>query len=59
MMLVHQFEVAIVTEFDEKEKLRITAVNGEDAEDEARKLVELGNIGLKGRRCISVNVYDI
>ncbi|MFA7205726.1 MAG: hypothetical protein WC102_05265 [Saccharofermentanales bacterium] len=58
MMLVHQFEVAIVTEFDEKEKLRITAVNGEDAEDEARKLVALGNIGLKGRQCISVNVYD-
>lgn len=58
MMLVHQFEVAIVTEFDEKEKLRITAVNGEDAEDEAKKLVALGNIGLKGRQCISVNVYD-
>ena len=59
MMLVHHFEVVIVTELGENEKLRITAVNGEDAEDEARKLAALGNIGLEGRQCVSVDVYDI
>ena len=59
MMVVHHFEVDIETELGEKETLSITGCNGEDAEDQARELVALGNIGLKGRQCVSVEVFDV
>ena len=57
--VIHKYEVEVTTEFNEREKLTITAVNGDDAEDLAMKLVSLGGIGLKGRECVEVQVYDI
>ena len=58
MEVVHHFEVHIVTELGEKEILSITGCNGDDAEDHARELVLEGRIGLRGRRCVSIEVYD-
>jgi len=55
---INHFDVVVTTELGEKETLNITAVNGEDAENEARELVALGRVGLKGRYCVSVEVYD-
>ena len=57
-MPVNHFDVVVTTELGEKETLNITAVNGDDAEDQARELVMLGYVGLKGTRCVSVEVYD-
>ena len=48
----------VTTELGEKETLNITAVNGDDAEDQARELVMLGCVGLKGTRCVLMEVYD-
>lgn len=56
--VIHHYKVAIETEFGEKETLRITAISGSDAEDEAIKIIATGGIGLKGRRCVSVEVFD-
>lgn len=49
----------VTTELDETETLTITAVNGDNAEDLAIKIVSLGGIGLKGRKCVTLKVYDI
>ena len=57
-MSVNHFDVIITTELGEKETLNITAMNADDAEDQTRKLVMLGNVGLKGTRCVSVEFYD-
>lgn len=57
-MPVNHFDVVVITELGEKETLNITAVNGDDAEGQARELVMLGYVGLKGTRCVSVEVYD-
>lgn len=55
---INHYEVAVETELGEKETLRITAANGDDAKEEAKTLVETGRIGLKGIRCVSMEVYD-
>ena len=55
---VNHFDVVMTTELGEKETLNITAVNGDDAEDQARELVMLGCVGLKGTRCVLMEVYD-
>ena len=57
-MPVNHFDVVVTTELGEKETLNITAVNGDDAEDQARELVMLGYVGLKGTRCVLMEVYD-
>ena len=48
----------VTTELGEKETLNITDVNGDDAEDQARELVMLGCVGLKGTRSVLMEVYD-
>ena len=55
---IHHYNVEIETEFGEKELLRITAVSGSDAEDHAEVLVKKGILGLKGKKCISIELYD-
>lgn len=57
--VINHYHVEVTTELGEKVKLNITAVNGEDAEDCAIGLVEKGALGLKGRKCISVAVFDV
>lgn len=57
--VINHYQVEITTEFGEIEKLNITAVNGEDAEECAIGLVEKGALGLKGRKCVSAAVFDI
>lgn len=56
--VIHHYNVKIETEAGEKELLSITAVSGSDAEDHAMELVTKGFIGLKGRKCVAVEVYD-
>lgn len=46
----------ITTDFDEQETLVVTAVNQTDAEFLARDLVWDGAVGLKGRRCIKIEI---
>lgn len=57
--VINHYQVEVTTELGEKVKLNITAVNGEDAEDCAIGLVEKGALGLKGRKCVSVTVFDV
>ena len=57
--VIHKYQVNVTTELKETETLAITAVSGDDAEDLAMKIVSLGGIGLKGRKCVEVQVYDI
>jgi hypothetical protein len=56
--IVHHYLVEITTDKGETDTLKITAVNGSDAEDQARDLVSNGRIGLKGRKCVSLEVFD-
>ena len=46
----------ITTDFDEQETLVVTAVSQSDAELLAIDLVRNGVVGLKGRRCIKIEV---
>jgi len=56
--VIHKFHVKVITELGETEKLSVTAVSGTDAEDLAMELVAKGAVGLKGRRCVSYEVFD-
>lgn len=56
--VVHHYKVEVITELGEKELLSITAVSGSDAEDHAMELVSKGCLGLKGTKCVSVEIYD-
>lgn len=55
---IHKYTLDITTDFDEQETLVITAVSQTDAELLARDLVRNGAVGLKGRRCIKVEVIS-
>ena len=55
---IHKYTLDITTDFDEQETLVITAVSKTDAELLARDLVRNGAVGLKGRRCIKVEVIS-
>ena len=55
---IHHYKVEIETELGEEGLLSITAVSGSDAEDLAENLVKKGLLGLKGQKCISIEVYD-
>ncbi len=55
---IHHYKMEIETELGEKGLLSITAVSGSDAEDQAEALVRKGFLGLKGTRCVSIEVFD-
>ena len=57
--IINHYMVDITTEYGEKETLSITAVNGDDAEDEARDIMVNQRIGLEGSHCIELEVIDI
>ena len=56
--VMHHYHVDVTTELDEHETLTITAVSGTDAEDQAMELVAKGLVGLQGRKCTSMEVFD-
>ena len=56
--IINHYLVEVTTEYGEKEKLSITAVNGSDAEEEARNLVANYNLGLNGTQCVELKVFD-
>lgn len=51
-------ELTLTTELGERETLNITAVSGSDAEDQATALVAKGLVGLQGRKCVAIEVFD-
>lgn len=55
---IHHFIVEVTTEMGEKEELSIAALSGTEAEYEAERIVSLGATGLKGRKCVSIEVFD-
>lgn len=57
--VINHYQVEVTTELGETEKLNITAVNGDDAENYAIGLVEKGILGLKGRKCVAAIVFDV
>ena len=55
---VHHYKVEVRTELGEKEIVRVTAVDEQDAEDLALALVMKDGVGLKGRICTYNVVVD-
>ena len=55
---VHHYKVEVRTELGEKEIVRVTAVDEQDAEDLALTLVMKGGVGLKGSICTYNVVID-
>ena len=56
--MIHHYKVKIVTELGEKETLSISAINRNDAEEEARDIIARQLIGLKGTECKELEVVD-
>ena len=54
----HHYKVEVRTELGEKEIVKVTAVDEQDAEDMALSLVMKGAVGLKGRVCTYNVVVD-
>ena len=55
---LHHYKVEVRTELDEKEIVKVTAVDEQDAEDLTLSLVMKGSLGLKGRVCTYNVVVD-
>ena len=55
---IHHYKVEVRTELGEKEIVKVTAVDEQDAEDMALSLVMKGAVGLKGRICTYNVVVD-
>ena len=55
---IHKYSLNITTEFDEQESFNITAVSQSDAELLARELVRNGAVGLKGHKCIRIEIKE-
>ena len=56
---IHHYRIHITTEYGEKETLRVSALNERDARDEATVLVLEGRFGLKGTRCVEMEVEEV
>lgn len=52
----HNYSANVVTELGEQETLNLTAISVDDAKELAVSLVSKGFIGLKGRRCIKIEI---
>lgn len=52
----HNYSANVVTELGEQETLNLTAISVDDAKEFAVSLVSKGFIGLKGRRCIKIEI---
>lgn len=57
--LVTRYAVMIETECGEKETLSVYAVDELDAQEESKEVIMRGGLGLKGVRCIKVQVEEI
>ena len=53
------YHVEVETELGETDMLRIWAVDRQDAEDTARKIVARGDVGMEGTECRKVKVIEI
>lgn len=57
--IMHHYHVDITTELNEHETLSITAVSGSDAKEQAVALVGKGLVGLRGQKCVEIEVRDV
>ena len=57
--LITRYAVMIETECGEKETLSVYAVDEMDAQEEAEKVIMCGGLGLKGVRCVKVQVEEM
>ena len=55
---IHKYSLDITTDFGEQETLVVTAVSQTDAELLARELVWNGAVGLKGHKCIRIEIKE-
>lgn len=55
---LHKYEVEVKTELGEKGTLYITACDVDDAEQEAKEIVNRGLSGLQGNVCVSTKVKE-
>lgn len=55
---IHRYDVDIITDMNEKERLSVSALSIDDAKETAIELVDKGTIGLKGLVCISVQATE-
>jgi hypothetical protein len=55
---IYHYKVTVTTELGENEILSVAALSGDDALNEAERIISLGATGLKGRKCASMEVFD-
>lgn len=55
---IHRYYVDIITDMNEEERLSVSAVSIDDAEETAVEIVAKGTIGLNGHTCISVQATE-
>lgn len=55
---IYHYKVTMTTELGENEILSVAALSGDDALNEAERIISLGATGLKGRKCASMEVFD-
>lgn len=57
--MVHRYMVNMVADCDEKTAMRVYGVSESDAMATAMSLINVGELGLKGRFCKSFNVTEV
>lgn len=55
---IHDYKVDILTDFGEKERLSITAIDKHDARGQPKAIITDGRLGLIGTRCVSIEVHE-
>lgn len=55
---IHHYKVTVTTELGENEILSVAALSGDDALNEAERIISLGATGLRGQKCASMEVFD-
>ena len=55
---IHHYKVTVATELGENEILSVAALSGDDALNEAERIISLGATGLRGKKCASMEVFD-
>ena len=55
---IHHYKVTVTTELGENEILSVAAHSGDDALNEAERIISLAATGLKGSKCASMEVFE-
>lgn len=55
---IQHYTANIVTEFDERETLNLTAISIDNAKELVRELAGNNLLGLKGRECVKIQIKE-